>query len=77
MATYQIISIEDFKKKGARRITPRMKPDLPEEITGSGAFWKDPGKSPRNYDIPPSYHVFHSNEDTPIKFLNNEWCYIQ
>ena len=77
MATYQIISIKDFKKKGARRITPRTKPDLPEEITESRAFWKNPGKSPKNHDIPPSYHVFHNNEDTPIEFLNNEWCYIQ
>jgi hypothetical protein len=77
MATYQKISIEDFKKKGARRITPHTKPDLPEEITGSGAFWKNPGKSPKDHDIPPSYHVFHNNEDTPIEFLNNEWCYIQ
>jgi hypothetical protein len=76
MATYQIISIEDFKKKGARHITPHTKPDLLEEITGSGAFWKDPGKSPKNYDIPLLYHVFHNNKDTSIEFLNNEWCYI-
>jgi hypothetical protein len=77
MTTYQIISIEDFKKKGARCITPCTKPDLPEEITGNGAFWKDLGKSPKNHDIPPLYHVIHNNEDTPIEFINNEWCYIQ
>jgi hypothetical protein len=77
MATYQKISIEDFKKKGARRITPHTKPDLPEEITGSGAFWKQPGKSPKNHDIPPSYHIFHNNKETPIEFVNNEWCFIQ
>ena len=77
MATYQIISIEDFKKKGARHITPRMKPDLPEEIIGSGVFWKDLGKSPKNYDIPPTYHIVYKGEDTLIEFFNNKWCYLQ
>jgi hypothetical protein len=77
MATYQIISIENFKKKGARHITPHTKPDLPEEITGSGALWKNPEKSPKNHDIPPLYHIFLNNEDTPIEFINNEWCFLQ
>jgi hypothetical protein len=77
MATYQIILIKDFKKKRARRITPCTKPDLLEEITGSGAFWKDPGESPINHDIPPSYHIVYKGEDTLIKFFNNEWCYMQ
>jgi len=77
MVTYQIISIKDFKKKGARCITPYVKPDLSKEITGSGAFWKDLGKSPRDHNILLLYHIVHKGEDTPIEFFNNEWCYMQ
>jgi hypothetical protein len=75
MATYQIISIEDFKKKGARRITPHTKPDLLEEITESGAFWKDLGRSFKNHNILLLYHIVQKGKDTPIKFFNNKWCY--
>jgi hypothetical protein len=77
MATYQKILIKDFKKKRARRITPYDKADLPEEITRSGAFWKDPGKSLKNHDILPSYYILYKGKNTPIEFFNNKWCYMQ
>ena len=74
MVGYQVLMIEDLQEHGsARWIQPRSTNDLPEEITGSGAVWYSPGKSPTNHKIPPSYHVKIGSKATPIEFINNQW----
>ena len=74
MVGYQVLAIEDLWEHGStRRIQPRKTNDLPEEITGSGAVWYDPGNSPSGHKIPPSYHTEIGNKATVIEFLNNQW----
>ena len=73
MAEYQKVVIDQFNQENhLRKVTPRSKPDLPGEITGT-ASWYESGKDENKNHIPPSYHCIKDNLLTPIEFINNQW----
>ena len=70
MASIRLTLTKPFK-----HIVPRLRPDLPDFITGT-AFWRTPD------DKPPSYHVGGYTPqgnwaELPIEFVNNEWYALE
>ena len=77
MAEYQQLVIDQFEEQEReRRLNPRKTNDLPIEIIGKGAFWRNPGLSPQGNNRPSSYHVTIDNINYPIEFVNKQWCYL-
>ena len=77
MAEYQQLVIDQFiEQNRERRLNPRKTNDLPVEIIGKGAFWRNPGPSPQGNARPSSYHVTIDDTDYPIEFVNKQWCYL-
>ena len=77
MAEYQQLAIDQFiEQNWERRLNPRKTNDLPVEIIGKGAFWRNPGPSPQGNNRLSSYHVTINDTDYPIEFVNKQWCYL-
>ena len=77
MAEYQQLVIDQFKEQDReRRLNPRKTNDLPVEIIGKGAFWRNPGLSPQGNDRLSSYYVMIDNINYPIEFINKQWYYL-
>ena len=77
MAEYQQLVIDQFTEQNReQRLNPRKTNNLPVEIIGKGAFWRNPGPSPQGNARPSSYHVTIDDTDYPIEFVNKQWCYL-
>ena len=67
MAEYQQLVVDQFiEQNRERRLNPRKTNDLPVEIIGKGAFWRNPGPLPQGNARPSSYHVTVDDIDYPI-----------
>ena len=75
---YQEVSIAPFQTpKELRRLTPRRRADLPENIAGQ-AEWMQPDASANNRRIPPSYHAINSHGVYyPVEYVNNQWYWLE
>ena len=77
MTSYQIITIPNFKEKGLKRITPRTKDDLPEEIKGQ-AEWRSSAASLTGRVIPPSYYIQKEEQVYYlVELIDQKWYFIE
>ena len=76
---HEEISITPFKNdKDLRRITPRRRADLPENVAGA-AHWMQPDVSPSGRQQPPSYHAISPIDRLyyPVEYINDRWFWLE